>query len=76
MNFNAGIEREEPRLGDGWDLRSILHVEKNERRSLTVAVGKIYSLRLQIRQNGLDGRAELSGFRRHVPGLNRDVDLQ
>jgi len=28
MNFNAGIEREKPRLVDGRDLRGILHVEK------------------------------------------------
>jgi hypothetical protein len=57
-------------------LRSILHIEKNERRSLTVAVRKIDGLRLQICQNGLDRRAELSGLRRCVPGLNGDVDLQ
>jgi hypothetical protein len=48
MNLNAGIEREESRLGDSGDLRSILHLEKDERRSLTVAVGKINDLRLQI----------------------------
>ncbi len=57
MNLDACVEREEPRLGDGRDLRSILHVEKNERRSLTVAVGEIDSLGFQIRENGLDGRA-------------------
>jgi hypothetical protein len=46
MNLNACVEREEPRFGDGWDLRCILHLEKNERRSLTVAVGEINGLRL------------------------------
>ena len=76
MNLDACIEREEPGLSDGWDLGSILHLEKNERRSLTVAVRKIDSLRLQIRQNGLNGRAEFSGLRRRVPGFNGDVDLQ
>jgi hypothetical protein len=53
-----------------------LHLEKNETRPLTVVIRKIDGLRLQICQNGLDGRAELSGFRGRVPGLNRDVDLQ
>jgi hypothetical protein len=76
MNLNACIERKEPRLGDGWDLRSILHLEKNEPRALTVVVRKIDGLRFQICQNGLDGRAELSGLRGRVPGLNGDVDLQ
>ena len=70
MNLNACIEREEPRLGDGRDLRSILHFKKDERRSLTVAVGKINSLRLRIRQNRLDGGAELAGLRGSVAGLN------
>jgi hypothetical protein len=63
MNLNAGIERKEPRLGDGWDLRSVLHVEKNERRSLTVAVRKINGLRLQVRQNGLDSCGRPSRLR-------------
>ena len=76
MNLNACIEREEPRLSDSWDLRSILHVEKDVPRALTVAVGKIDGLRLQIRQNGLDRRAELAGLRGRVAGLNRDVDLE
>ena len=76
MKLDAGIEREKPRLGDGWDLRSILHIENNERRSLAVAVGKINGLRLQVRQNGLGGCAELSGLRGRVAGLNGDVDLQ
>jgi len=31
--------------------------------------------RLQIRQNGLDGCAELTGLRGGIPGLNGDVDL-
>jgi hypothetical protein len=75
MNLNAGIEREKPRLGDGWDLRRILHLEKNERRSLTVAVRKIDGLRLQICQDRLNGSAELTGLRGRVAGLNGDVDL-
>jgi len=76
MDLDAGIEREEPRLGDGRDLRSVLHVEKNIPCALAVVVGKINGLRLQIRQNRLDGGAELSGLRGRVPGLNGDVDLQ
>jgi len=75
MNLDACIERKKPRLSDGWDLRGILHIEKNESRALTVAVGKIDGLGFQIRQNGLDGRAELSGPRGRVSGLNGDVDL-
>jgi hypothetical protein len=68
MDLNACIEREEPRLSDGRDLRRILHLEKSERRSLTVAVGKkIDGLRLQIFQNGLDGRAEFSGLAAAFP---------
>ena len=66
MNLDACVERKEPRLGDGWDLRSILHVEKNVPRALAVAVGKIDCLGLYVRENGLDGRAELSGLRRSV----------
>ena len=73
MNLDVCVERKEPWLGDGWDLSRILHLEKNERRALTVAVGKIDSLRLQIRQNGLNRRAELSGLRSRVTGLDRDV---
>jgi hypothetical protein len=76
MDLDAGIEREEPRLGDGRDLRSVLHVEKNIPCALAVVVGKINGLRLQIRQNGLDLRAELAGLRRRIPRLNWDVDLQ
>jgi hypothetical protein len=53
-----------------------LHVEKNIPCALAVVVGKINGLRLQIRQNGLDLRAELAGLRRRIPRLNRDVDLQ
>ena len=75
MKLNAGIERKEPRLGDGWDLRCILHLEKNERSSLTVAVGKIDGLRLQICQYGVDSRAELSAFAAAFPD-STDVDLQ
>src|SRR5439155_19473311 len=76
MNLNARIERKEPRLSDGWDLRSILHFEKNKTCALTVVVRKIDGLRFQICQNGLDGRAELSGLRGRVSGLHGDVDLQ
>src|SRR5688500_10514020 len=76
MDLNACIEREKPRLGDGWELRSVLHDEKNESRSLAVAVRKINGLRLQVRQNGLDGCAELSGLRRRISSLDRDIDLQ
>src|SRR4026208_875364 len=76
MNLYACIERKEPRLSNGWDLRSILHVEKDERRALTVIVGEIDGLRLQICQYGLDGRAEGSGLRGRVAGLNGNVDFQ
>jgi hypothetical protein len=44
-----------------------VHIEKNKRRSLTVAVRKIDDLRLQICQNGLDRGVELAGLRRCVP---------
>ena len=57
MNLDACIERKEPRLSDRRDLRSILHLGKNKPRALTVAIGKIDGLRLQVCQNGLDGRA-------------------
>src|SRR5437773_4176592 len=76
MNLNARIERKEPRLSDGWDLRSILHLEKNKTCALTVVVRKIDGLRLQFCKNGLDGRAELSGLRGRVSGLHGDVYLQ
>ena len=49
MNFDACVEREEPRLGDGWDLGSILHVEKNESRALAVIFGKMDIFQLQSR---------------------------
>jgi len=57
MNLDACVERKEPRLGDGRDLRSILHLEKNEPRALSVTVRKIDGFGFQICQNGLDGRA-------------------
>ena len=41
VNLDAGIEREEPRFSDGRDVRSILHLEKNEPRALAVGVRKI-----------------------------------
>src|SRR5664279_1638223 len=68
VNLDAGIEREEPRFRDGRDMRSILHLDKNEPRALAIVVRKINRLRLQICQNGLDRRAELSGLRSRVPG--------
>jgi len=49
VNLDACIEREEPRLGDRWDLRSILHFEKNEPRALAVAIREICGLWLQVR---------------------------
>src|SRR5438034_5392983 len=51
VNLDACIEREEPRLGDRWDLRSVLHLEKNEPRALAVAVREIRGLWLQVCQN-------------------------
>ena len=67
MNLYTCIERKEPRSSDGRDQRSILHLEKNERRSLTVVVGKVTGLGLQICQNGLDGRAEPPAFAAAFP---------
>ena len=73
MKLNARIEREEPRLGNRWDLRSVLHFEKKKRRPLTIVVCEVNGLWLQIREYGLHRCAEFSGLRRRVPGLDRDV---
>src|ERR1700683_3152684 len=73
MKLNARIEREEPRLGNRWDLRSVLHFEENKRRPLTIVVREVNGLWLQIREYGLYGWAEFSGLRRRVPSLDRDA---
>ena len=63
MTLDGGVERQEPRLGDGRDLRSVLHVEKQVAAALAVIVGEVHSFRLEVRENRLDRRAERAGFR-------------
>src|SRR5574341_1996306 len=75
MDLNARIEREKPRLGNRGDLGGVLHVEEKKRRPLSIVVREIHGFGLQIRQDGLDGCAELSGLRRPVPGFDRDIHL-
>ena len=70
MKLNARIEREEPRLGNRWNLRGVLHFKEKKRRPLTIVVREINGLGLQIRKYGLDGCAKFSGLRRRVPGLD------
>jgi hypothetical protein len=67
MNLNACVQRKEPWLYNRWDLGGILHFEENKPRPLTIGVQEISGFRLQILQNGLDGRTKLSGLRQSVP---------
>ena len=43
---------------------------------MALVVREIHRLGLQVGQDGLDRRAELTGSRRRVPRLDRDSDLQ
>ena len=67
MYLNTCVQRKEPWLGNRRDLGGILHFEKKIPRSLTIGVCEISGFRLQIRQDGLDGCAKLSGLRQFVP---------
>src|SRR5262245_3060966 len=73
MNLNARIERLEPRLGNRWDLRGVLHLEKNQGRALPVVVCEINGLWFQIRKNRLNRAAESSGLGGRISGLDRNI---
>jgi hypothetical protein len=76
MDLDGSVECQKPRLGDGWNLGGILHLEEDVPGALAVVVREIDRLGLQVGQDGLDRRAELAGFRRRVPQLDRDSDFQ
>ena len=61
---------------DGRNLRSVLHIQENVARALAPVVRKISGLRLELRKDRLDRRAELSGLRGRIPRLHGNVDLQ
>jgi hypothetical protein len=44
MNLNARIERQEPRLGNRRDLRSVLHFQENKCRPFTIIVCEVNGL--------------------------------
>src|SRR5580704_9380017 len=73
MKLNACIEREKPRLGNRWDLRSVLHFEENKTCPLTIIIREVNGLWLQVRKYGLYGCAEFPCLRRRVPGLDRNA---
>jgi hypothetical protein len=73
MDLNARIEREEPRLGNRWNLCGVMHFEEEKRRPLPIVACEVDSLGLQIRYDGLDGCAERPGLCSPVPGFNRGV---
>src|SRR5882724_6807564 len=50
-----------------------MHFEEKKRRPLPMVVREIDGLGLQIRQDGLDGRAERAGLRSSIPGFDRDI---
>src|SRR5215475_14935793 len=50
-----------------------MHFEEEKRRPLPMVVREIDGLELQIRQDGLDGRAECAGLRSSIPGFDRDI---
>ena len=73
------LDAEEPRLGDGWDLSSALHVEEDESRALTVVVGKIDRHPRGSTQRGLsdgpDGDEVAVLHRPHVVDVEGDKRL-
>src|SRR5207249_424060 len=75
MEFDPRVEREEPWLGDRGDLRCVLHLEEDERGTLTVVVREVRRLRFLLREDRLNGCAELAGLRGRIAGLDGNVDL-
>jgi hypothetical protein len=73
MQFNARIEREEPRLDHRGDLGGVLHVEEQQGRPLPIIINEVHGLGLHIREDGLNGRPERARLHRPVSGLNRNV---
>src|SRR5215216_2744851 len=55
-----GIQREEPGFRDSWYGRRVREVEEYKSSSLAIAVRKIRGFRLHIRENRLNGGAELA----------------
>ena len=76
MNLDVRIERQEPGLSDGRNLRRIRQFEKEVPAALAVVVRKIRGFRLLPRQDRFDLLAELSGLRRRVARFDRDVDFE
>ena len=74
MKLDFGVEGEEKRFRDGRDMGGIRQIEKYITRALAVSVSEINGLRLQIRQDGLNRRAELPGLRSRVAELDWDCD--
>src|SRR5262245_59199864 len=73
MQFNARIEREEPRLDNRRYLGGVLHVEDQQGRPFPLIIDEIHGLGLHIREDGLNGGPERSRLYRPVPGLDRNV---
>ena len=76
MDFDVGVQCEEPGLRDRRDLRGVAQVQEHERRSLPVVVGEIRRFGLQVGEYGLNRCAQLAGLRCCVPRLDGDVDLE
>src|SRR5271169_4403827 len=58
LELDAGVERQEPRLGSGGHLRRVLHVEKDVPRSLPVIVSKVGRFGFEVSEDGLNLSAE------------------
>ncbi len=55
MEFDVGVEGQEPGLRDRRYLRCVFQIEKDKRSPLTVLFGKISRFRLQVSENRFDG---------------------
>jgi hypothetical protein len=64
MDFNARMECEKPRLGNGGDLRGGLHVEEQKSDPLAMVVCEIhrFGLQIEVLSNVVDGPARLGGL--------------
>src|SRR5271169_3129124 len=72
LELDAGVERQEPRLGGGGYLRRILHVEKDVPRSLPIVVGEVGCFWLEVSKDGLNLFTEAAVPGRCIPRINGD----
>jgi hypothetical protein len=54
MDLDARVKRQEPGLGDSWNLRSVLHIENDKPCPHSIVVGEVSRLGFQVGKNRLD----------------------